>query len=103
MFIYYYMIDLSNNKYDRKTLKEYIYAVKMIDIIKTQTIDETFAARYILNKKYQFDEEDEKLTYQDVLRLQPHINANCLKKEIIMYDSDDDSVEDFETVANKNS
>ena len=97
------MIDLSNNKYDRKTLKEYIYAVKMIDIIKTQTIDETFAARYILNKKYQFDEEDEKLTYQDVLRLQPHINANCLKKEIIMYDSDDDSVEDFETVANKNS
>ena len=101
MFIYYYMIDLSNNKYDRKTLKEYIYAVKMIDILKTQIIDETFAARYILNKKYQFDEEDEKLTYQDVLRLQPHINANCLKKEIIMYVSDDDSVEDFETIANK--
>jgi len=97
------MIDLSNNKYDRKTLKEYIYAVKMIDILKTQTIDENFAARYILNKKYQFDEEDEKLTYQDVLRLQPHINANCLKKEIIMYDSDDYSVEDFETVANKKS
>jgi hypothetical protein len=95
------MIDLCNNKYDRKTLKEYIYAIKMIDILKTQIIDETFAARYILNKKYQFHEEDEKLTYQDVLRLQPHINENFLKKEIIMYDSDDDSVEDFETVANK--
>ena len=101
MFIYYYMIDLFNNKYDRETLKEYIYAVKLIDILKTQIIDETFAARYILNKKYQFDEEDEKITYQDVLRLQPHINANNLKKEIMMYDSDDDSVEDFETVANK--
>lgn len=97
------MIDLSNNKYDRKTLKEYIYAVKMIDILKTQIIDETFAARYILNKKYQFDEEDEKLTYQDVLRLQPHINPYNLKKAVHTYDSDDDSVEDFETVANKKS
>ena len=95
------MIDLFNNKYDRETLKEYIYAVKLIDILKTQIIDETFVARYILNKKYQIDEEDEKITYQDVLRLQPHINNICLKKAILMYDSDDDSVEDFETVANK--
>ncbi len=101
MFIYYYMIDLFNNKYDRETLKEYIYAVKLIDILKTQIIDETFAARYILNKKYQFDEEDEKITYQDVLRLQPHIKQCNLIEIIKNYDSDDDSVEDFETVANK--
>lgn len=95
------MIDLFNNKYDRVTLKEYIYAVKLIDILKTQIIDETFAARYILNKKYQIDEEDEKITFQDVLRFQPHINSNYLRKAILTYDSDDDSVEDFEIVSNK--
>ena len=32
------MIDLYNNKFDRKTLKDNIYAVKLIDILKTQTI-----------------------------------------------------------------
>jgi len=41
------MLDLYNNKYDRKTLKDNIYAVKLIDILKTQTIDVTFAVRYI--------------------------------------------------------
>ena len=46
------MLDLYNNKYDRETLKQYIYAVKLIDIIKTQTIDVKFAVRYILNEKY---------------------------------------------------
>jgi hypothetical protein len=29
------MLDLYNNKYDRKTLKEYIYAVRLVDILKT--------------------------------------------------------------------
>ena len=95
------MIDLSNNKYDRKILKEYIYAVKLIDILKTQIIDETFAARYILNKKYQFDEEDEKITYHDVLHFQPHIKHCNLLEAIKNYDSDDDSIEDFEIVSNR--
>ena len=95
------MIDLFNNKYDRDTLKEYIYAVKLIDILKTQIIDETFAARYILNKKYQFDEEDEKITTTDVLFYQPHITKNSLIIEMFKYKRDDDSVDDFETVANR--
>jgi hypothetical protein len=43
------MLDLYNNKYDRTTLKENIYAVKLIDILKTQTIDVKFAVRYILH------------------------------------------------------
>ena len=47
------MLDLYNNKYDRQTLKENIYALNFIDILKTQTIDVTFAVRYILNPKYQ--------------------------------------------------
>ena len=35
------MLDLYNNKYDRKTLKDNIYALKLIDILKTQTLDVT--------------------------------------------------------------
>ena len=94
------MIDLYNNKYDRKTLKQYIYSVKLIDILKTQVIDVTFAVRYILNQKYQLHEEDN-ITAPIVLKYQPHITYNELQKALINYDSDNDSVEDFETVANK--
>lgn len=95
------MIDLYNNKYDRQTLKENIYAVKLLDILKTQTIDVTFVVRYILNKNYQFDEEDEKIRPVDVLSYQPHITKESLIKELLNYDSDDDSIDDFETVANR--
>jgi hypothetical protein len=94
------MIDLYNNKYDRKTLKEYIYAVKLIDILKTQTIDVTFAVRYILNKKYHIHNDDN-LTAPDVLKYQTHITYEQLQKAFLDYDSDDDSVDDFETVSNR--
>jgi hypothetical protein len=95
------MLDLYNNKYDRNTLKEYIYAVKLIDILKTQIIDITFAVRYILNNKYSFCEEDDLITPKTVLFYQPHINKDELEKCLIFYDSDDDSVDDFETISNK--
>ena len=95
------MIDLYNNKYDRETLKKNIYAVKLIDILKTQTVDVTFAVRYILNTKYQLDEEDLQITYLTVLKYQPHITKLELYSYMTTYNSDDDSVEDFETVSNK--
>jgi len=94
------MLDLYNNKYNRKTLKEYIYALKLIDILKTQTIDITFAVRYILNKKYQIHDDDN-LTAQDVLKYQTHITYKQLQKSFLDYDSDDDSVDDFETISNR--
>ena len=94
------MLDLYNNKYDRKTLKEYIYALRLIDILKTQTIDVTFAVRYILNKKYQIHDDDN-LTAPDVLKYQTHITYEQLQKAFLDYDSDDDSVDDFETVSNR--
>jgi hypothetical protein len=94
------MQDLYNNKYDRKTLKENIYALKLIDILKTQTIDVTFAARYILNKKYQIHDDDN-LTAPDVLKYQTHITYDQLQKSVLDYDSDDDSVDDFETISNR--
>jgi hypothetical protein len=95
------MLDLYNNKYDRQTLKDNIYAVKLIDILKTQIIDVTFAVRYILNQKYQFHEEDN-ITAPIVLKYQPHITYEELQKTLYEYDSDDDSVTDFETFANIN-
>ena len=95
------MLDLYKNKYDRETLKKYIYAVKLIDILKTQTLDVTFVVRYILNIKYNFFEEDDIITPKTVLFYQPHINKVELERELIFYDSDDDSVVDFETISNK--
>jgi hypothetical protein len=94
------MLDLYNNKYDRQTLKDNIYAVKLIDILKTQTIDVTFAVRYILNKKYQIHPDDD-ITTPNVLYYQPHIIYQDLQDALVNYDSDDDSTDDFETVANK--
>ena len=94
------MLDLYNKKYDRKTLKENIYAVKLLDIIKTQTIDVKFAVRYILNKKYQLNDDDN-LSAPDVLKYQTHITYQELQNALIEYDSDDDSVADFETVSNR--
>jgi hypothetical protein len=92
------MIDLYNNKYDRQTLKDNIYAVKLIDILKTQVIDITFAVRYLLNNKYQLQDGDN-ITAPLILKYQPHIKYNELQKAILDYESDDDSVTDFETVS----
>lgn len=94
------MLDLYNKKYDRQTLKDNIYAVKLIDILKTQIIDVTFAVRYILNKKYQIHPDDD-ITTPIVLYYQPHIAYKDLQDALVNYDSDDDSTDDFETVANK--
>lgn len=93
------MLDLYNKKYSREELKQNIYAVKLIDILKTQTLDVTFIVRYILNTKYQLLEEDEKITIHMVLQYQPHIDKNKLRVELYSYHSDDDSIEDFETVS----
>jgi hypothetical protein len=94
------MLDLYNNKYDRETLKKNIYAVKLIDILKTQHIDVSFAVRYILNKKYQLHREDN-ITKKMVLFYQPHITKMSLVIELSMYSPDDDSADDFETVSRK--
>lgn len=97
------MLDLYNNKYDRKTLKENIYAVKLIDILKTQKLDITFIVRYILSDLYQFTDEDKKINVETVIKYQPHIDRETLIKAIVDYNSDDDSVEDFQSYCDRNS
>jgi hypothetical protein len=95
------MIDLYKNTYDRQTLKDNIYAVRLIDILKTQKIDVTFAVRYILNTKYQIHPDDETIDSYTVLKYQPHISKDDLHKAIDDYESCDDSVDDFETVSKR--
>ena len=95
------MLDLYNNKYDQQTLKIYIYQLNLIEILKTQKIDATFACKYILNKKYQLLKEETQITKEMVLFYQPHISPKTLKTTYFLYDTDDDSVEDFETVSNR--
>jgi len=93
------MLDLYNNKYDMTTLKENIYSLKLLDILRTQIIDATFAVKYILNKKYQLHEDDE-ISYHIVARYQPHIDKNELRELMNKGIEDHDSVINFETVSN---
>lgn len=94
------MLDLYNKKYSRQELKDNIYAVKLMDILKTQILDVTFAVRYILNKKYQLSDGDD-ITAPIVLKYQPHIKYDELQKALQDYESDDDSIDDFQTVSER--
>ena len=96
------MLDLYNNKYDRQTLKENIYSLKLIDIVKTQKLDITFIVRYILSDLYQLDDEDKNIDIDIILKYQQHINKDDLISTLEHYNSDDDSVEDFQTYSEKN-
>lgn len=92
------MLDLYNKKYSMDILKEYIYAISLMDIIKTQIIDVKFAVQYILNIKYQLHENDN-ITAPMVLQYQPHISYIELQKALLDYESDDDYSIDFEKVS----
>jgi hypothetical protein len=75
--------------------KSVAYSAKK-DNIPTQT-------RYVSNKKYQIRDEDEIITAPIVLKYQPHIKYEELQKALNDYESDDDSVDDFETISNRNT
>ncbi len=94
------MLDLYNKKYSREELKNNIYSVKLIDIVKTQIIDASFAVKYLLNKKYQLHNDDV-VTTDMIFKYQPHITKYQLKNEILNYDTDDDSIENFDIVSEK--
>jgi len=93
------MLDLYNNKYNRAQLKEYIFAVAMIDILKTQDLDCSFCVRYILNENYHFLSEDDNISIDDVVKYQTHISKTQLLLGLANYKRADDSVEDFESFA----
>ena len=95
------MLDLYNIKYDRNTLKENIYSLKLIDILKTQELDLSFIVIYILSDLYQLHEEDMNISVEDVLKYQPHIKKEEIEVALLEFNSDDDSVEDFQSYSEK--
>jgi hypothetical protein len=94
-------LDLYNKQYDLQFLKEHIYAVCLWDILKTQKLTSDFCVKYILNKNYQMEKNDETITINDVITLQPHISKTELLVRISNYSPDDDSFEDFESFSNR--
>jgi len=95
------MLDLYNNKYDRQILKENIYALKLIDILKTQILDITFIVRYILSDLYKLTDEDRSIDVDMVMKYQPHIQREELVNTLLEYNLDEDSVEDFQTYSER--
>ena len=95
-YVLLYMLDLYNKKYDRITLKKHIYSVSLVDILKTQCLDASFVVRYILNSAYQLTKEEETINIDMVLKYQPHLTKTLLFAEQLIYDSDHDSIDDFE-------
>ena len=94
-------LDLFNNKYNYKTLKNHIYQVNLIDVLKTQTLTPEFCAKYILNKRYQMTSEEKILSMDDVLKYQSHISRQDLGLAMLMFDTDYDSFDDFDTYIEK--
>ncbi len=82
-------LDLKNNKYDYKTLKENIYALDLFEILDTQILTIEFVVKYILNSNYQLTEKEELLNIEYVLNKQPHIDREKLLKVFNKYNNDD--------------
>ena len=98
-------IDLNTNKYSEALLKQNIYKLNLLDILKTQRLSSRFVVRYILNNCYQLTKEEEQINVQIVLMYQPHLKHYEILNEQFIYDSCDSDVEcdiNFETHAQEN-
>ena len=70
--------DLYKNQYNYEILKANIYAVSLMDILKTQVLTSDFCIKYILNPKFHLSESDKTITIHHVLQYQPHITFDEL-------------------------
>lgn len=95
--------DLYNNKYNYETLKTNIYVVSLLDILKTQTLTEEFCIKYILNKNFQFTEEEQTINISTIQQYQPHIDINLISIGTINNKllRRVNSFEDFESYSNR--
>ena len=89
------MLDLYNQKYDIATLTKNIYAISLIDILKTQTIDADFAFNYILNKKYQLTKEEEDINFTTIFHYQPHLKETNLFVRCLLNEEKKDDWNEF--------
>jgi hypothetical protein len=101
--------DLYNNQYDYITLKTNIYAVSLLDILKTQRLTADFCVKYILNEDFQILDEDQNISLDMVKKYQQHISDSDLERSMIKANDKKlkyeriDSFEDFETYMNRNN
>ena len=80
-------IDLNTNKYSEAVLKQNIYKLNLLDILKTQRLSSRFVVRYILNNCYQLTKEEEKINVETVLMYQQHLKHYEILNEQLIYDS----------------
>lgn len=95
------MLDLYHTKYDLETLKQNIYLLKLVDIVKTQRLTSEFVVKYILNPKYQLLPEEEKLTIDFILQYQRQLTKYKLLLTLATISHEEDSLEDFEVYSNQ--
>lgn len=101
------MLELYNNQYDYDTLKNNIYSVSLMTVLKTQKLTADFCIKYILNADFQFTEEDKSITIDMVKQYQPHLSTlDLFYAEIRATDNKllgkrIDSFEDFESYMNR--
>lgn len=99
--------DLYKNQYDYETLKANIYAVSLMDVLKTQKLTADFCAKYILNEAFQFLEQEQCITIDMIKKYQPHIMDIDLVSALLratnkkIREERVDSVEDFESYMNR--
>lgn len=94
------MLDLYNIKYDLKVLKNHIYELNFIDILKTQILDVSFIVKYIMNPKYQLCYNEKMIDIKMVLKYQKHIKEDELIDMIIEYNNDNnDNNEDNDDIS----
>lgn len=96
------VLDLEHNHYSLEVLKENIYAIGLFNILRTQKINEEFVVNYILNERFQLSDEEEKITLEFVLKMQPHLDKDKLLKLYIIGPTDYD-FPNFEKYANENT
>ena len=59
--------------------------IRLLTLLITQTLTGDFCVRYILNGRYCYTDEERLITDSTILRLQPHISKEELKKAWYRY------------------
>ena len=66
--------DLKKHKYTMDQLKNNIYCVSLLDILKTQKLTIEFCVNYLLNDDFQVLEEEENISMYLITQYQHHIS-----------------------------
>ena len=69
---------LYNKVYDIEILMENIEHLNLNVILNTQQLTVQFCVKYILNGKYQTEQDEKYICLSDITRKQPHINIEEL-------------------------